>query len=500
MNTTYRIVALLLSVILVILSAVSCSEKSLVSADGITTSEVTSEQQETSEYVAPDVNYDGTEFCLAAVDYNKSSASSKWNAVNYCEVFAESESGDPLNDSIYRRNIAVAEQLNIKITQYVLPDLGSSGTEIQKLVLADDDAIDYAMVTAYTLKTLLGSGCLIDLGDMPTLDVSHSWWDKNALDDFTMFGKTHVITGDISLYTAYSAICYFFNKQLVDTLRLDDPYRLVYDGVWTIDRAIAMSKEAARDLDGDSDMTVADSYGMLCEPDSMRYAALACGVRFTQKDNSGIPALAIDVDRAAALIEKMVPFMTNKDVNILSVNFNSQYQNPFTDLMLPMFTENRALFYNNQILVALNLRAMDADFGVIPPPKMDEAQQTYLCPVNTWWSTFAVVPKTNGELEMTGHVLEAMGFYSQQIMMPAFIDVTVRHKALRDEDSSNMLNLIFKYRVYDIANIYDFGGVQSLFPQMASSGATNFTSRYASLQKKAQSEIDQLMAKLQQEN
>ena len=74
------------------------------------------------------------------------------------------------------------------------------------------------------------------------------------------------------------------------------------------------------------------------------------------------------------------------------------------------------------------------------------------------------MPKTNTDLEMTGHVLEAMGYYSQQILTPAFIDTTVRHKALRDEDSSNMLNLIFENRVYDIANIYDFGGVQSLFP------------------------------------
>ncbi|NLY69217.1 MAG: hypothetical protein GX067_05460, partial [Clostridiales bacterium] len=51
-----------------------------------------------------------------------------------------------------------------------------------------------------------------------------------------------------------------------------------------------------------------------------------------------------------------------------------------------------------------------------------------------------------------------------------------------------------------IANIYDFGGVQSLFPQMVTSGATNFASRYAALQKKAQSEIDKLMQKLEQES
>lgn len=500
MKITYRIIALLLISVMVTLLLASCGEKAPSSADVGSSNDVTSEQQETSEYVVPDVSYDGAEFCLAAVDFNKTASTSKWIAVKYCEVFADTESGDPLNDSIYRRNLAVEEQLNIKITQHILTDLQVTGSEVQKLVQADDDTIDYAMVTAYSLQTLLGSGCLIDLGEIPTLDFSRSWWDKNALDEFTMFGKTHVITGDISLYTAYSAICYFFNKQLIDTLRLDNPYQLVYDGAWTIDRVIEMSKEAARDLDGDSSMTVADSFGMLCEPDSMRYAAIACGIRFTKKDDSGIPAIAVDVDRASTLIEKMVPFMTNRDVNILSTHYSSNYKNPFTDLMLPMFTENRALFYNNQILVALNLRAMDTDFGVLPPPKFDETQQSYLCPVNTWWSTFAVVPKTNGEFEMTGHVLEAMGYYSRQIMMPAFIDVTVRHKALRDEDSSNMLNLIFDNRAYDIANIYDFGGVQSLFPQMVTSGDTNFASKYAAQQTKAETQIDQLMDKLQQES
>lgn len=497
---SHRFIALLLCAVMTATMLASCGDTPAAPADTSETATVLTEESETQEYIAPDVDYEGAEFCLAAVDYNKSSETSKWNAANYCEVFADTESGDPLNDSIYRRNLAVSNDLNIKITQYVLPERSQTGSEIQKLVLADDDTVDYAMVTAYTLQTLLGSGCLIDLGGIPTLDLSRSWWDKNALEEFTMFGKTHVITGDISLYTAYSAICYFFNKQLFDTLRLDDPYQLVYDSKWTIYRAIEMCKIAARDLDGDSAMTVADSFGMLCEPDSMRYTALACGVRFTEKDSTGIPALAVDVERAAALIEKMVPFMTDRDTNILSTNFNAQYTNPFTDLMLPMFYENRALFYNNQILVALNLRAMDADFGVLPPPKLNEAQDSYLCPVNTWWSTFAVVPKTNTDLEMTGHVLEAMGYHSQQILTPAFIDTTVRHKALRDEDSSNMLNLIFENRVYDIANIYDFGGVQSLFPQMVTSGATNFASRYAALQKKAQSEIDKLMQKLEQES
>lgn len=164
--------------------------------------------------------------------------------------------------------------------------------------------------------------------------------------------------------------------------------------------------------------------------------------------------------------------------------------------MLPMFQDNRALFYNNQMLVALNLRNMEADFGIVPPPKLDEAQAEYLSPVNDWWSTLVVVPKTNTQPEMTGQAIEAMGFYGQQIVRPAFIDTTVKSKALRDEDSSEMMELIFKNRVYDAATIFDFGGLRSIDDPLMSRGEGSFASSYAKIEPRAQKAIDKLIGEL----
>ena len=70
--------------------------------------------------------------------------------------------------------------------------------------------------------------------------------------------------------------------------------------------------------------------------------------------------------------------------------------------------ENRLLMFSNQLLVALDLREMDSDFGLLPFPKLEESQADYYCPVSYWWATFAIVPKVNSRFDLTGDA----GFYA----------------------------------------------------------------------------------------
>lgn len=70
------------------------------------------------EYEMPDVDYNGETFTIAAM----SGIVSLWRAVNYCEIFSAEENGDPLNDAIYKRNLKIAETLNVAIECYPLDD------------------------------------------------------------------------------------------------------------------------------------------------------------------------------------------------------------------------------------------------------------------------------------------------------------------------------------------------------------------------------------------
>ena len=501
MKNTNRPLSLLLASLLLAASVVSCgsdTQTQLTETAADTTPQTTEAvvtESYSTEYTAPEVDYGGETFTIAAM----CGVVSLWRAASYCEIYSEGENGDPLNDAIYRRNRKISESLNVDIEVYPMDDFGSSSTLLRQLIQSGEDVFDIALVQADGLRNLLGTSGLVDLYTLPNVDFSHTWWDQGSVAEMTILDKMYTVTGDISLYLNYAPITYFFNKKLVTELSLDDPYQLVRDGKWTLDSVIALSKAAASDLNGDGVMSETDDrYGMLSEPGSLTFATHAAGVSLTDKDAEGLPVLNVDIDRASAVTDLFAPFMRDTNINLMNVTVKGSYNNPFTELFLPMFTENRALFYNNQLLVALNLRDMEADFGILPAPKLDEAQANYYTPFNDWWGTFLIMPVTNTNYEMTGHVVEALGYWGQQLVKPAYMETTISSKALRDEDSLEMLDIIFDNRIYDLATLYNWNSIDSFSSDLATS-SQNYATRYAKIEKSVKKSIEKTIEQLRAE-
>ncbi len=503
MKHTFKYSAILLSALIISSASISCGETSDVTTETTTNVPVSTEavtEAVTAEYTAPEVDYAGETFTVGAIALPVNS--SPWKAVNYCEIFSSEENGDPLNDAIYQRNLAVSETLNINIECYPYESFDRSISDFTKLIMAGEDLIDISLSHSWGMPNLLGTGALVDLLTLPNVDFSHSWRDQKSGDELLLGDKMYSITGDISLQINYAPIVYYFNKEIVNQLSLEDPYSLVRDGKWTIDQVKKMSSEAAADLNGDGEMTeTEDQYGLLCQADTLAFTAYAADVSITDKDQDGLPYLNVNMERASSVCEQMVPFMNDSNITLQSyATTKGSYGNIYFDLFLPMFCENRALFFTNQLKVALNLRDMNADFGILPTPKYDETQKDYMCPISDWWATFLVVPVTNSKYDMTGHVIEALGYYGQQYLRPTYIDTTVRGKTLRDEDSSEMLDLIFNNRVYDLASFYNWGNVFQMYNSIAANTRLNYTSEYAKIEKKAQAAIEETIALLQSES
>ncbi len=500
MKHYHRMITPILATVLLATSVISCGSDVgtpiETAADTAPAAAESVTEAFSAEYEMPDVDYNGETFTIAAM----SGIVSLWRAVNYCEIFSAEENGDPLNDAIYKRNLKIAETLNVAIECYPLDDFGASSGKIRTLIQSAEDIVDIAMIHADGLPNLLGTGGLTDLYTLTNVDFSHSWWDQNAVSEMTILGKMLAVTGDISLYINYAPITYFFNKKLVSELALDDPYQLVRDGKWTQDRMMKLCTEAAADLNGDGAMNETDDrYGMLSEPNSLTYAVHAANVSLTDKDAEGLPVLNIDIERASAVTDVLAPFMSDMNVNLCSSRVKGAYNNPFTDLFLPMFTENRALFYNNQLLVALNLRDMQADFGILPAPKLDEAQKEYCTPFNDHWGTFLTMPVTNTKFEMTGHVVEALGFWGQQLVTPAYMETTISSKALRDEASLEMLDIIFANRVYDLGAIYNWSSIDTFTAELAKNPSQKYASRYAKIEKSVKKNMEKTIEQLRSE-
>ena len=63
------------------------------------------------------------------------------------------------------------------------------------------------------------------------------------------------------------------------------------------------------------------------------------------------------------------------------------------------------------------------------------------------------------DLERTGAIIEALSAEGYYTLKPAYYETVLKGKSVRDDESSEMLDIIFANRVYDLEYMYDWGGI-----------------------------------------
>ena len=77
-------------------------------------------------------------------------------------------------------------------------------------------------------------------------------------------------------------------------------------------------------------------------------------------------------------------------------------------------------------------------------------------------------------VEDLGLVVEALAMYSQKLVTPEFYEKQLQGRDARDNESEEMLDLIFATRSFDMGPIFNWGGIHSCYTQMD----TDFASRF----------------------
>lgn len=408
------------------------------------------------------------------------------------DFYAEEENGEPINDAVYRRNRAIEEQYNVVINE--INRMGSSvgGTGkgaqmIQTSVMAGDAAYDASQMGAYDVSTLAYNGYLMDLNsEVPYLDLSREWWDQKANDDLMMNGKMYYTTGDISTLDNDCTFCILFNKQLIEDYNMDDPYELVKNGTWTLDKFISMVSQVSVDVNGDTKYDENDKYGMCIWQDSMMGIINAAGEKFCSINNKGELELTLNSERTIDVFNKYTSLVTDRST-VYSLYHSG-------DNIEVMFANNQVLFYTRYLCIIKKYRDMSTDFGVLPYPKFDEAQNEYYSTVAPYGCSFICVPKVVENAEMTGIILEAMACESMYTVTPAYYDITLEGKMIRDDESSEMLDIILGNRVFDLGLFYQVGTYNERIMDLFRQNKTDFVSMYNTYEASALDKLDSINA------
>ena len=107
------------------------------------------------------------------------------------------------------------------------------------------------------------------------------------------------------------------------------------------------------------------------------------------------------------------------------------------------------------------------------------------------------VPVTEPDLERTGTIIEALTAASDNVQS-AYYDVNLNVKGVRDEESVDMLKLIFANRVYDVGDIF-FSDISYEFLSIQSTGSRDIASFWAKKEKTVQNKLNKLLKALELE-
>ncbi|MCL2518571.1 MAG: hypothetical protein FWF15_08420, partial [Oscillospiraceae bacterium] len=279
--------------------------------------------------------------------------------------------------------------------------------------------------------------------------------------------------------------------------KLDDPYELVTNHKWTIDKFYEMSQNVSVDLNGDGKYYVLDDmFGFATENYNIFMFIIGAECRLAVKDSNDLPVLSTINDRFLTAYEKAVAI--DKDISTVNAGriTGAVASDPFYGGIIPAFNDGRILFYMGSMALVPMFRGMEQDFGILPIPKFDEAQDTYYTTMSVFNNGAIYIPTTNVNLERTGIILEALSAESLYTLRPAYYDMTLKDKFSRDNESSTMLDILFANRIIDIGSSYNFGGILEL----VRSGRDNFMSGYEALVSKANLEIEKVIEQLKYSN
>ena len=119
------------------------------------------------------------------------------------------------------------------------------------------------------------------------------------------------------------------------------------------------------------------------------------------------------------------------------------------------FMEGRSLYLFEPLGHSKKMRDSKFDFAIIPMPKYDENQKEYMTPILQYVHTMYVTV-ANQKTDVIGATLENMAAEYYRTLRPAYYETVLENKRVRDDESLEMLETIFKNRELNPAVVFDW--------------------------------------------
>ena len=410
------------------------------------------------------------------------------------EMTAE-QTGDIIDDAVYKRNLEVAERLNVKFDFVGMGDAAAAvfPTSVLATVTAGEDEFDFFVWgQTQSLKNILNE-VLMDMSDAIYFDFDKPWWNVPYMDEMRI-GNDNLffLSGDLVLTVISRMSTVFVNKTRYEELHgdMNKLYSTVLDGNFTHEKFRQLTENAYSDVNGNGTADLEDRYGVMAttvsETDHFAYTA---GLTITKRDKDGYPEFCLMSERNSDILD------TIKSLYYNNPGFFIEPTNDIIDgTAEKRFASGQMIFLPLWFAATERLRDMEGDYGLVPFPKMDDAQDNYRSLVQNTASVISV-PITVGNKDMVSAVLEALSSVTHRDVLPAYYEVGLKTKYSRDNASSQMVDLIYSVASTDFGYAYS-SSLSSIGTIARTVVGTNkdFASTYASKEATAIAALDKLNA------
>ena len=407
--------------------------------------------------------------------------------------FSAEETGDIVSDAVHSRNLEIADRLNMHLIIDDAPGSWSeSGTFLAVLsgdVLSQGGMIDAVASAANYMLPTIPNGYFFDLCNTPYVALSEPWWSQGYVENMTIDQSLYLATGTASLNLLDNMCTVFFNKQIAADRGADSPYEAVKNGSWTFDKILAMTEGFTLDVNDDKKLDLNDQIGILSYNNMNIAQQVAFGLHFSERDADGYPQITYMDERMTKAFDLIRDCIAKKQLCVY---------NPGTDTLslttdMQKAFQNETVYFMYQVLSsAAVMREMEADFGILPMPKLDDTQDRYYtCVLENL--TVLGIPVSVTDVSASGALIEALARVGYDTVTPVYYEKALGSKYVRDNDSAEMLDLIYDSVWFDFAylNSVSLDGINHLFNKsLDGSLVSNFEAKKAVFEKKLTELLD----------
>ncbi len=350
------------------------------------------------------------------------------------------------------------------------------------LAFAGDMQVDLVADAAYNLLPKTINGWYYDIKAINAefnngegwLDLDADYWDQNIQSDLSFGDKVFFLTGDICVSEDEMTWVMFFNQDLIEQHGLENPYALVDNNEWTLDKLIQMAKtvELKHGDDWSYNPEDNDVYGLVFQNYDLEMFMLGFEQRLVQKDQNDYPELRGTAQAHVDAYSKL--FQIVSELGHGRADKHGLWNSGVYGQEVQIFANGNALFMPNQLsrISTEQFATSDVNFGILPMPKVSTEQDEYSSTVNVYGLKGVAIPILNEEnLEATLYALEALAYLGKEMVTPAHYEKTLKLQSVKDEESEKMLDLIFDNRSYNLGSAYDLGGMINFYGYVISRGS-----------------------------